>query len=68
MEEMIYKAPSDDSEPHQVTVGVKFANNIYLHESFLKQQNIEYTKSELENTALGLAHVIIREHKSSKDF
>jgi hypothetical protein len=51
----VYIPPQDSTPPIEPKLYVKFSNNIYLHESYLKQQNIEYDPDELIDTPLGKA-------------
>lgn len=55
----VYIPPQDSTPPIESKLYVKFSNNIYLHESYLKQQNIEYNPDELIDTPLGKAIEII---------
>jgi hypothetical protein len=57
--------PSDSNgkEAQRSILGVKFANDIFLSESFLKKRNIEYKESDLEQTPLGMCFRITKEKK-----
>lgn len=39
-------------------MGVKFSNNVFLHESFLVKHNVAYTQDDLEDSPMGRCHVI----------
>jgi hypothetical protein len=53
----------DKYEPKALdaTIGVKFSNDIFLHESLLKQFNIAYNEKDLEDIGFGKGIVIKRE-------
>lgn len=53
--DFIYKPIEEESKPLQSTFGVKFCNDIFLLESFLKQRKIQYNEEDLENTPMGRA-------------
>ncbi len=64
---LIYRPSNNDtSEEKKTTVAVRFSNNIYLTESFLKQFNVEYTPDDLEYTPLGPCFIIRPEDKEDK--
>ena len=53
-ENFIYKPPvSPETQSQKVTMGVKFCNDIFLSEQFLKDKKIEYQESDLEDTPMG---------------
>lgn len=51
----IYKPPSSTPQAIDAKMFVKFSKSSFLLLSFLKQWNIPYEESELEETAFGLA-------------
>lgn len=52
-------------EALKATIGVKFSNNIYINESFLKQHNIKYNPEDLEETPMGLCLRIKKDEMDS---
>lgn len=50
---MIYKPDNYKMEAQPATLGVKFSNDIFLLESFLKYRNIKYEESVLEFSPFG---------------
>lgn len=52
MNDFIYTPPSEQLK-QKTTLAVKFSNDVFLMESFLKQRNIVYDEKELENTPYG---------------
>jgi hypothetical protein len=51
---MVYRPDSgNECTAQNVTLGVKFSNDVYLHKSFLDQQKIDYKEEELEDTPNG---------------
>jgi hypothetical protein len=61
-ESLIYQPPYDGPKAAEnINLGVKFANDIFLHESFLKQRNIKYEQSDLERTPMGMCYRIKRD-------
>jgi hypothetical protein len=64
---LIYKPPENIQPPLESKICVKFSNNIYFSESFLKQNNIEYTQEDLEDTAVGNAYVVKKELEIGKN-
>jgi hypothetical protein len=61
MSDLIYNPDETDEEPIASTLGMKFSQNIYLSEYFLKQINIQYSQDDLIDTPLGRAYEIKRE-------
>lgn len=57
----MYNPEKDLNHSEEVTIYVKFSNNITFLESFLKQNKIDYQKEDLEDTPLGKGYVIRRE-------
>ncbi len=50
----VYRPPhSNPPVAQNATIGVKFSNDIFLCESFLKQKNIFYEESDLEDSPFG---------------
>ena len=60
MYDFIYKPP-ENVLPEDSKMYVKFARNITFLESYLKQKNIKYAPSDLEDTPLGRGYVIRRD-------
>lgn len=65
--ELIYKPDWIEDIPEESKLYVKFSNNIYVSETFLKKHNIEYTDEDLEDTPLGRMYVIRRDKEASKE-
>lgn len=53
-----YFPPKSPKQYEKSTCGVKFCNDTYLTESFLKQNEIDYSPSDLEDSPLGLVYRI----------
>jgi hypothetical protein len=60
---LVYKPDWIKDIPEESKVYVKFSNNIYFDESFLKKHNIEYKPEDLEDTPLGKRFVVRRDSK-----
>ncbi len=58
MTPFIYRPNWIANQPEESKIYVKFSNNIYMDEPFLKKHNIEYTQEDLEGTPLGKRYVI----------
>ena len=67
MKNLLYK-PENYPGPiaKNATLGVKFANDTFLLESFLIQQKIKYKIEDLEKTPFGLALRIKRDKEQDK--
>ncbi len=59
--DLIYKPTEIQKQPEESKIYVKFSNNIYFCESFLKKHNIEYKPEHLEDTPLGKCYVVRRD-------
>ena len=59
--DLVYKPDWIKEIPEESKVYVKFSNNIYFGEEFLKKHNIEYTDADLEETPLGKRYVVRRD-------
>jgi hypothetical protein len=60
--ELIYKPPTpEELEAKKATLGVKFANDIFLSEAWLIKMNVEYKPEDIEQTPLGPCARIKRE-------
>jgi hypothetical protein len=61
--------PSEvEKKPILPIVGVKFSNDIFLMESYLKQRNIAYESSDLEKSSLGLVLRVPKDEKGRMIF
>lgn len=62
----LYKSANySGPEALNATLGVKFSNDIVLLESFLKQRNIPYDQSDLEDTPYGRGYRIKKDSVDS---
>lgn len=65
--EMIYKPPTVAPKAINATLSVKFSNDIFLLESFLKQKGIEYKPEDLELSPFGRGLRIKRAAKNKDE-
>ena len=63
---MIYIPPKSDCKAQNTTLGVKFCTDTILLESFLKQHNIQYEQSDLEDTPMGRGYRMKRDNKCAQ--
>ncbi|HUD01379.1 MAG TPA: hypothetical protein VMR37_03570 [Rhabdochlamydiaceae bacterium] len=65
---LVYRPPNS-SEPkvQKATLGVKFSDDIFLLESFLKKRKIPYKQSDLEDSPFGRGIRIKRNNKEMEN-
>lgn len=61
MSEFIYKPPETSLKPCVATIGVKFSENIYIHQKTAEKFNIPFEESDLEDMPWGKFLVIKRD-------
>ena len=54
--DFIYNPEWATQQVQKGTIGVKFANDVFIMEAYLKDSGIEYKPEDLEMTPLGLAY------------
>lgn len=59
----MYRPPKDSKDAEHVTLGVKFANDVFLMKSYLDQKGIQYDEKDLEDGPMGQVLRIKREVK-----
>jgi hypothetical protein len=61
MSDFLYKPPQTVKLHEEPKMYVKFSRNITILESYLKDNNVEYSQENLEDTPLGKGYVIRRD-------